>query len=118
MLRIRPEQLLAFSAAARETLARRLAEHVREAFAQASDGSAADEELVAVLRGAIGRANAFGFESDRDIATYVDVQFAIGAPPESRAWGAAILNEASLPPGHRAHLLFTRAVERLDQGDV
>lgn len=116
MLRIRPEQVHALRAASREELARRLLAHVREAFRERAPES--NDELLAQLRQAIGRATELGLDTDRELATYVDVQYAIGGVPEERPWAADILGDASLPGALKARLLFNRAVERLDRGDV
>lgn len=116
MITIRAAQLVALRSAAREELLRRLLDHVREFFPAAA--GATDGELLETLRTAATRAGELGLTSDRDVAIYVDVQFAIGAPPESREWGAAILDDVGIPAAHRAHLLLMNAAERLERGDV
>jgi hypothetical protein len=117
MLKIRDEQLAAFSLLAQQEFEKALATHVRE-FAPKHAEVLGDAGTLQVVRMAIQRGEAYGFTGVGPLQLFLDLMFLFGSEFDSDfqyPWAARIL--AGSPAGQmdRADRLHAAAMDYLDK---
>ncbi len=79
-----------------------------------------DADLLPTIRAVMLRARAAGFESEMEIAGFVDLTWRCDADLETLDWAAPILAQTELPASHRLNALrqafaLTRALTTVQQ---
>jgi len=95
MLRIRKEQMDAFSQAAARSFEDRMVEHLTEFFPEQCEALGEPETREAIQHG-INRAKTYGIISERDVCKYIDLMFTFGRDFDEDAelpWAGRILND-------------------------
>lgn len=103
MIRLRPEQMEAFRAERRESLAGRLAARAARLYPENVYGRA-DEEVRAEARRVAASARAWGLVSEEDVTLYYDLSMELGEGferEEDGAWAREVLEDRARAPHER-----------------
>ena len=113
-MKIRSEQMAAFSQAAVRGFEDRMVAHVREFFPGRCE-SLGEEKTRETIRYGIARAEAYNIVVERDVCKYIDVMFAYGRDFDTNPklpWAGAILNDPAVTcPTTRANRVFEAATD-------
>ncbi len=115
MLVIRKTQMEAFSQYMEKSFEDRMLKHLREFFPVRCE-DLQESELRQLVRQGVTRAGSHGFTSERDVARYTDLMFALGAnfdQHRATAWAAAILRDRNAANEDKLRQLFDKAGESL-----
>ena len=116
MLTFRDKQIETFEKKATDRYAERVLAHVERFFPERTD-ELIEEDALWVVRCGIGRANAHGFFSERDVCKYVTLMFVLGLDFDRDGefpWAAEILDPTvEREPFFRVDALFEKGVEAL-----
>ena len=114
MFKIRPEQMTAFSEAARQSFEDRMVVHLQRFF-PAQCESLGEGEVRIVIRCGIERAREYGIRAERDVCKYVDIMFAFGRDFDRNPdfpWARRILKERDYPsPSKKIDHLYDTAMQ-------
>ena len=120
MLKIRKEQMDAFSEAALRSFEGRMAAHLGEFFPKQCK-ALGEAHVRDTIRYGIERAKTFGIVSSRDVAKYVVLMIALGRNFDGDPklpWAGDILRDSELAdPGVRVDLLYDEAVDFFGDGE-
>jgi hypothetical protein len=105
MIRIRPEQLHVLDAEMERRFAVSLAKLIRDTYA-ADVAELDDDALMALVIEGIHRAEAYGFDSDDDVRTFVRLLFTVGWHFDEHPAIAAVLQASDLRDEERMSILF------------
>jgi len=103
VIRLRPEQMEAFRAERRESLAGRLAARAARLYPENVYGRT-DEEVRAEARRIAASARAWGLASEEDVTIYYDLSMELGEGfdrEEDGAWAREVLADRARPPHER-----------------
>ncbi|MBL8216540.1 MAG: hypothetical protein JNK87_37825 [Bryobacterales bacterium] len=106
MFTIRNEQFSALRSAAREELARRIDQHIAEQLPHKAAPLDAPQRLARVER-AMARAYTYGLDTERDLATFVSLDFTVREGFDTHPRIQGILTDAFLPASLRMEALLT-----------
>ena len=117
-MKLRKEQIEAFSAAARQDFEDRMVEHLNEFFPRHCKAMGA-EGVRQEVRYGVERARAYDITSQRDVCKYIDLMFVYGRDFDTAPklpWAARILNDPSfINASERTRELFETGREFLKQ---
>jgi hypothetical protein len=116
MLSIRPEQLHALTAPAREAFLARMLPHVKR-YHPRQAAELGDDGVRDAIRAAVAAADRYGMRIEYDISRFIDLWFALGFDFDvspRHPWAAPLLAESRLTPSQRMDRLFELALQYLD----
>lgn len=114
MFVLRGEHLAAFATAARETFEDRMIAHLHSRYPEESQAMG-PEPLRARVRDGVARAERYGFRSERDLAAFIRLTFALGPDFDTggpTGWAGPILADETTSPRQRIERLVATARER------
>ncbi len=120
MLKIRPSQFEAFRDVADAAFARRVAAHLRENHAEEvvklptgahALGELDEATLLRLVRAGVGRARAYGMESESSITSFVVLTFAVAPNFDAHPLIRRVLEDESVEPDLRLSELWGRTNE-------
>ena len=120
MLKILPDQMLAFRPVADELLVERIVEHLRTAYADNSVhlpsrtlrlAEIAENDLKAMVQTGLAQARSYQITHESALAGFVAVMFEVAPNFDSYPLMQQILQDETTPPNARLDLLMERATE-------
>lgn len=115
MLEIRSEQLQVLRSPCEDHFVQRLVQHLQRAWPQRCEALAASF-IRESARVGIERAQSYGFITERHIAQYVDLMYALDwdfDTDSNRPWAASILRDLTLSPQSKMEHLYQHARREL-----
>jgi len=117
-MRLRKEQIEAFSAAARQEFEDRMVEHLNEFFPRHCKAMG-EEGVRQEIRHGVARARTYEITSQRDVCKYIDLAFVYGRDFDTNPklpWAGRILNDPSfINASERTSELFETGREFLQK---
>jgi hypothetical protein len=104
VLTIRSEQMQVFADRVDADFQQRLVTHVAQMFPERAVAMG-PTALRLRVRQAVARARFHGFQSERQIASFVDLEFLCGPGMDRRPWALPILKDRQHPPDARIRRL-------------
>lgn len=110
VVKLRPEQVKVFEAAAVKRCVARLARHLRAA-CPAETAAMSEDELRGEVYAGMDHARQYDIEAERDLQIFLECRLELGADFDRRAdtaWAGKVLRDASLFPNEKASYLADR----------